>query len=161
MQSVVPIRITRSALRLIASEAVASSDGRETGGVLLGISDGEHITIRHAGGPGPGARRTPMTFDRDLVYAQDLADEAWARDRSQWIGEWHTHSSGPLFPSPRDISSYLTHLADAELGFTQFVSVIVGPPTPEGTPISGWIVRSAQTVASPIEAIEEDDSHAH
>ncbi|MCB8046019.1 Mov34/MPN/PAD-1 family protein [Microbacterium oxydans] len=45
------------------------------------------------------------------------ADYAWHVDGSQWVGEWHTHPTGPMTPSDRDLASYYAHLSDAELGF--------------------------------------------
>lgn len=134
--------VRRSALQLIATEAVASLDGTETGGILLGSTESERIEIRHAGGPGPGARRTAATFDRDLRHAQQIAADAWEKDRSQWIGEWHTHPRGPIAPSGRDIASYQAHLRDPDLGFREFICLIVGVPRDGTTPLAAWIVRT-------------------
>jgi integrative and conjugative element protein (TIGR02256 family) len=134
------IRISRSAIADIVSEATASVDGRETGGILLGRSQIDGVVVRHAGGPGPGASRTPDTFHRDLEFARALAADVWNRDGSQWVGEWHTHPSRNYSPSARDLSSYRAHLADDELGFTEFICLIVGVPSRTGTPVAGWIV---------------------
>lgn len=127
-------------MQLIITEAAASLDGTETGGLLLGSAESDQIEVRHAGGPGPAARRTAVTFDRDLRHAQQVAAEAWAKDRSQWIGEWHTHPRGPLAPSARDTHSYHAHLSDPDLGFRQFICIIVGSPLEDSTPLTAWIV---------------------
>lgn len=119
------ISITDSALATIAVESTRSADGLETGGILLGCESANAIQIRHAGDPGPNAHRAPQNFLRDLLHAQQLAHEAWTRDGSQWIGEWHTHPSGDLTPSELDLHSYLRHLHDPDLQLDHFVAIIV------------------------------------
>ncbi|MGW6278434.1 Mov34/MPN/PAD-1 family protein [Kribbella sp. NPDC055071] len=141
------VSITGAALDAIAREAQQSRDGLETGGILLGHDFGHRIEIRHAGDAGPDALRGPHTFDRDLAHATALATTAWTHDRSQWLGEWHTHPNQEPVPSLRDLISYLHHLDDPDLDFTQFISIIV-------TEIEGamhavtWLIDS--TYATPI-----------
>lgn len=124
----------------ISAEARRSADGLETGGVLLGQASGDLIEIRHAGDPGPGATRGTHTFHRDLAHAQHLADAAWQRDRSVWIGEWHTHPSGDLTPSAVDLDSYLRHLHDTDLGFDLFVAMICGLGSGGVVTAAAWLV---------------------
>lgn len=142
------IRVAAAALQVIGVEALASLDGAETGGILLGRSTATdtEVLVQHAGGPGPSALRTPTRFDRDLQHARRLAEFAWHMDGSQWIGEWHTHPVGPMVPSDRDLSSYRAHLSDVELGFRQFVCVIVGLHEIHGVTLCGWIVRPTDLV---------------
>lgn len=128
-------------MQMIITESAASLDGTETGGLLLGSAESGQIEIRHAGGPGPAARRTPATFDRDLNHAQQIAADAWEEDRSEWVGEWHTHPHGPLEPSGRDMHSYQTHLRDPDLGFSQFICIIAGAPRDGSTALTAWIVH--------------------
>lgn len=135
------VTIGAAALDVIAAEGKQSADGLETGGILLGHDTGDDIAIAHAGGPGARAQRGPRFFLRDLNHAQAVAAAAWDVDKSQWIGEWHTHPSGPLAPSERDLLSYQTHLRDAELAFDRFVSLIV-VLEPEGLAITTWIIDS-------------------
>ncbi len=113
----------------IVREAPASSDGRETGGILLGFDAdlAMEALVMEAGDPGPRAERRPDFFRRDLEHAQQLADQAFARTTSRWIGEWHTHPHGHLAPSRKDLRTYRGFLRDTELGFDSFVAVIVGP----------------------------------
>lgn len=148
-RSIPTIKVTATALQVISVEAMASLDGAETGGILLGgsSSDGSEVIVHHAGGPGRNALRTPTRFDRDLRHAQRLAEYAWHVDGSQWIGEWHTHPTGPLMPSDRDLSSYYAHLSDVELGFRQFVSII-GVIHNDQTILSGWIIRPRELLAA-------------
>ena len=142
--------MTQEVWRVIAREATRSRDGLETGGILLGSDDFNDIVIRHAGGPGPNARREPDRFLRDLAYAQRLAEIAWKEDQSQWIGEWHTHPSGDLAPSSYDLDAYSRHLRDPELGFNRFIAVIVGVTlTREATSVV-WIVDQESARPVPV-----------
>lgn len=113
-------------IRELASE---SEDGRETGGILLGRGPNTEnvITVERAGDPGPAAKRRPDYFLRDLTHAHDLADAAWQETEAVWVGEWHTHPTGPATPSARDLITYAALLADPDLSFRTFVSIIVVP----------------------------------
>ena len=112
-----------------------SADGCETGGILLGRGPDAKglVCIDEAGDPGPGAKRRPGFFLRDLDHAQKLAAAAWARSKSIWVGEWHTHPHGDPRPSPTDLSTYAGLLLSAGLEFEAFVSLIAIPD-----PAHGW-----------------------
>lgn len=134
------ITIAADAWRLISLEAVRSIDGLETGGILLGVDDGQTLQVLHAGGPGPHAVRGPRTFMRDRKYAQRLADSAWAEDCSQWIGEWHTHVNTAPIPSEIDLDSYMRHLVDPDLDFDRFVAVILSIDATHEADVTAWII---------------------
>lgn len=121
------VRLSSVAISVISTEATASADGLETGGILLGHDDGDTLRVTIAGDPGPGALREKRRFLRDLAHARALADDAYEHDSSVWIGEWHTHPDGPPEPSDVDLATYAKHLADDRLGFDRFLSVIVLP----------------------------------
>lgn len=126
--------VAASAYASIATCAVAAADGRETGGVLLGHDPGGRVIyIRRAGDAGPAAVRKPDRFARDADHAQQLAEIAFAADRSLWIGEWHTHPNGFAQPSPTDLAAYVALLDDRGLGLVRFVAVIV-----TASPQQGW-----------------------
>ncbi|MEV6444787.1 Mov34/MPN/PAD-1 family protein [Amycolatopsis sp. NPDC051716] len=143
------IVVTRAAVEAIAHEARASGDGTETGGILLGTAESDSLVIRHAGGPGRHATRRTTFFQRDLNHAQALGDWAFEKDRSVWIGEWHTHLRAPAVPSSRDLATYRGLLADPELAFDFFVAIILAEPTNEWTQpqIATWLVTPTQTQA--------------
>lgn len=129
----VRFQMSEQALGAITTEAKASKDGRETGGILLGHdhhSDGL-LQVTEAGGPGAKARRSAKRFLRDLDHARTLGDLAYERDGSVWLGEWHTHPKGSPLPSPSDLATYLGLLADDSLGFDSFASIIVTAETDE------------------------------
>lgn len=128
--------ITRQALAtirdLVASHQPAHT---ETGGILLGRTATTVPEIVTAGDPGPDAVHSPTRFRRDLIHAQRLATDAWATDRCEWVGEWHTHPNGPLRPSDYDLATYLELLARPGLRLPWLVALIV-MPTP--LTIAAW-----------------------
>jgi integrative and conjugative element protein (TIGR02256 family) len=129
-----PRRIERvvlapAAATTIRDEALRSADGNETGGVLLGhVGTDTAARVRSAGDPGPAAVHRPAFFLRDLHHAQQLATQAFARDGSEWIGEWHTHPGAEPVPSARDLHTYLGFVADPQLRFDAFVALILVAP---------------------------------
>ncbi len=127
-------------------EALASADGRETGGILLGHGPDHsgRIRITEAGRPGPLAVRREDYFLRDLEHARALAAAAWARERALWIGEWHTHPHGDPRPSSRDLETYAHLLAAGELEFGVVVSAILVADKGSGWESPGiavWVIR--------------------
>jgi integrative and conjugative element protein (TIGR02256 family) len=121
------VEIEDAARRAIEEHARESSDGIETGGILLGRgpkTDGL-IHVEIAGDPGPEAERHAAFFLRDLKHAQALATRAWKDRRAIWVGEWHTHPHGGPAPSPVDLSTYARLLSAWALEFEVFVAIIV------------------------------------
>jgi len=78
----------------------------ETGGMLVGRSNGNCIFIEHATRPGPKAQRSPYRFKRDGDYSQEVLDSIVAESRGEYdyIGEWHSHPS-ESGPSAQDIAA--------------------------------------------------------
>lgn len=134
------IGITPEALTSIRAIIAGSDPALETGGALFGH---EHaLVVTSASGPGPKAVHQPDYFLRDLEHTQLAADRAHKADRSQWIGEWHTHPSGTPEPSPLDLSTYVSHLVDTELRFERFIALI-GSLTP-WPHLSAWVLAHSQ-----------------
>lgn len=127
------IRLMGDAADTIWREAPASEDGSETGGILLGHDSEDTITVTIAGDPGPQAVRRPDGFLRDLAHAGRLVDDAYEKDGSVWIGEWHTHLSGPPTLSDIDMKTYTQLLGDPDLAFNRILSFIVTT-----CPVHGW-----------------------
>ncbi|MFL6145158.1 MAG: Mov34/MPN/PAD-1 family protein [Labedaea sp.] len=151
MTTPIPTKIilTDAAMSVIADEARASTDGLETGGILLGTAEPAAIVVRHAGRPGPNAIRRMDFFQRDLQHAQSFADRAFALDHSIWIGEWHTHVHALPRPSSRDLATYRTLLGDPELAFDYFVAIILADNMNDWhTPrLTAWIVTPTHACA--------------
>jgi len=82
----------------------------ETGGLLVGFVDDKKraVTLR-ATGPGPKAKRTATLFRRDVDYVQMELERASSElgQKGSYIGEWHSHLSPEVDPSPTDIDSLL------------------------------------------------------
>lgn len=150
------ISITTSAWNTIGREVAAvDKDGLETGGILLGHDDGTHIHIAVAGDSGPNAVRNADRFLRDREHAQRIATDAWKSGRAQWVGEWHTHPNKAPVPGAIDLASYMNHLADDELGFTRFVSIIIGVAAPGEIVVATWVVTPDSTTLMPLRRLKE------
>lgn len=128
------LQLQPAAVQTILRLAAESSDGRETGGILIGRGpdDDGVIIVDEAGGPGPDAIRRADFFLRDRGHAQALADAAWADRKAVWVGDWHTHPTGGPTPSSRDLRTYRGLLVAAELSFDVFLSIIVVPDEARG-----------------------------
>lgn len=138
------------ALQAIGEQLRAVDDGCETGGILLGHEhDDGTIAVRHAGGPGQGAVRTPSFFLRDRAHAQQLADDAYQRDGSIWVGDWHSHPRTPPVPSDLDLTTYRQLLADPDLRFAVFVALIIGTG-PNGLTAAAWACTPARALPAAI-----------
>lgn len=129
------ITISPDALSTIREEIAETPPHLETGGILLGTHDPMYIAV--AGNAGPGAVRTPTFFLRDLEYAQKLARDESELSGAEWIGEWHTHPTGPPHPSPTDLSTYARLQTGETLG-SGIISLIV-TPLDGSFAISAWI----------------------
>jgi integrative and conjugative element protein (TIGR02256 family) len=108
----------------IGREAADAAIGDETGGIVMGKLAKSEFSVTLIGPPGPNAIHRPDFFLRDLAHARMLAQDAWDLDRSEWIGEWHTHPHSGLSPSAADVATYRRHLNDPELQFHVFLSFI-------------------------------------
>lgn len=153
------VTIEAIALDTIRAEVISSSPHLETGGILLGhpAAAGTELRITIAGEPGPHAVHEPRRFSRDPVHAQAIADRAWAAHGAVWIGEWHTHPEAGLLPSDIDLGSYLTHLVDPDLGFEEFLSLIVAG-TDTGPGVAAWIITTSHLIEAQLElAAHRDD----
>jgi integrative and conjugative element protein (TIGR02256 family) len=131
------ITLSSRALDVITRETAQADDGRETGGILLGMMSQQEGLVLHAGGPGPHAVRTPTTFLRDRTHAQAFAHACWSVDGSVWIGDWHSHPNVAPVPSVTDLDTYMSLLADTQLRFETFISLIT-TPTSTGIAVAGW-----------------------
>lgn len=153
------IRLASGARTTISREAPRSADLTETGGILLGHDRGDHFLVTTAGGPGPHPVREARRFLRDLAYSKALADRAYRRDGSVWIGEWHTHPEGHPEPSDLDLTTYARHIEDPRLGFARFLTVIAVPCTVHGwleVNLIPWIIDGPTAVMAAFDCREED-----
>ncbi len=135
--------VSASALGTIARVCNDEIQSRETGGILLGHQHADgHLSVGTAGDPGALAECTASRFRRDAAHAQALSSAAYARDRSVWLGDWHTHPAGPTHPSQVDMASYAGVLSDPASGFDAFLAVIVLPAA-TGPVLYPWAITLA------------------
>lgn len=86
---------------------VAEADEKaplETGGVLLGVSDGVNVWIDAVIGPGPGAMHRKTSFTPDAAYQQQEIAAIYETSgrRVSYLGDWHTHPGSAPYLSWRD-----------------------------------------------------------
>lgn len=82
----------------------------ETGGLLMGWSDGSAALITHVVGPGPDAIHRRYSFTPDHVWqAGEVARIYDGSGRtSTYLGDWHSHPGGRAVPSVRDWCAAVT-----------------------------------------------------
>lgn len=132
--SLVNVQITKNALATIVRTIRDSDHTKETGGALFGEELSN--TVLHAITPGPRAIHEPAFFSRDLAHTAAESARLYQLDKSQWMGEWHTHPSMNLTPSELDIRTYARHVRDPELAFDSFVALVCSVDDP--VRISAW-----------------------
>jgi|SRR6185369_4030738 len=107
--------LDKKALSALVTEGRRSYP-KETGGNLLGYWSAEHeAVVTHIIGPGPAAVHSPVRFEPDANWqAEQIGLFYDAFDgRLTYLGDWHTHPSGPAFPSDLDVSCLKNIAADA------------------------------------------------
>ena len=155
--SVQRVHLTAAAHTVISRECRRSRDGNETGGILLGHLHDGVAEVQLAGDPGPAAVRQPDFFLRDLGHAQQLGHDAFARDGSIWVGEWHTHLAAAPVPSERDLATYAGLLADPDLGFETVVAIIaVANPQWDRPAAYAWACSGNKAIAIPLILATDD-----
>jgi len=125
-------------VREVIRSEVESSLDVETGGILIGYVQERKAIVVKATGPGPKAKRTPRTFERDVEFVQQQLDQAAAElgAQGQYIGEWHSHLERDPEPSGRDIMS-LCGIAAAPNYATRCPVMIIAGIDSEAKKLSG------------------------
>lgn len=147
----------------LMTHAPASGDGRETGGIVLGVDMGlgGDVVVRRCGDAGPRSVRNRNRFSRDVVHAQQLADAAYAHDGSTWVGEWHTHLVDLPTPSSTDLRTFRKLLADPETGLARVIALIVLADLDAGWKrpvVHAWSFTGSVLRELPIRVVEEPDT---
>ena len=97
--------LSEKALRSIIDEC-SQTYPFETGGMVIGWFDDDHVYIEYATRPGPLAKHSTHAFRRDGNYSQQVLDEVVIESDgvSDYVGEWHSH---PIRsdPSPKDVAA--------------------------------------------------------
>lgn len=98
------LHVTDGALIFMRQESEAWT-GVESGGALVGYVHGDTLTVTHASGPGPRAKRTSNSVSVDGQYTTEFCFDLQVRSGGQlyYLGDWHIHRRGSLDPSSKDI----------------------------------------------------------
>lgn len=98
----------------------------ETGGVLLGEIRNGTLQINFASDPGPKAKKTHNSFEKDIMYCQQYINEKYEQHGSlaAYIGEWHYHPSTDNMPSGTDLNS-LSEIANHQGYLTEDPVMII------------------------------------
>lgn len=100
----------------------------ETGGILLGQSNGETMTLSVVIGPGPSATHGRFSFDPDQRWQVAEVAAAWRGSSGplEYLGDWHTHPNGRPHPSKLDIEALRTIREAADARVARPIMLIVG-----------------------------------
>lgn len=98
----------------------------ECGGILIGSFRGPHIQVSGYTEPGPKDIASFSSFTRVDERHQHAAMDAWRRSNNTttYVGEWHSHPSGPPHPSDLDRQTWKTVVARLN---TPCLFIIVSP----------------------------------
>ncbi|KAF0994006.1 MULTISPECIES: Mov34/MPN/PAD-1 family protein [Bacillaceae] len=109
------VYITSYCLQTIEYIIRRHNQNTEIGGALVGFQKGDSLTITHASDPGPKAIMQNNWIKIDEQYTTDYCNylNKVSNNSLYYLGDWHTHLSSNLLPSPTDykavqaLSSYL------------------------------------------------------
>ncbi len=76
----------------------------ETGGVLVGYSEGDSLVVTAASGPGPRAKLRLFSVTIDGKHAQQFCDRVSQESdgKIDYLGDWHCHFAFSITPSTDD-----------------------------------------------------------
>ena len=130
----------------------------ETGGVLLGIAQGDDLEILEVVHGGPDARRERTCFVPDgLWQREEIAQRYAASARTlEYLGDWHSHPAGGK-PSALDRSTAAHIAASPDARCPRPLFIIVTRQD------GAWTLRGYRFVRGRFRraAVREDDQSAH
>jgi integrative and conjugative element protein (TIGR02256 family) len=118
------ITVSGAALRRM-EEIALNSDGKETGGIVLGFNVGKDIQVTDVSGPGPNADRSPTHCLRDTGYCREFLAEHYKQTGADYVGEWHSHVINVRSLSMGDIGTLVRILVDPDYDFVTFAVFLV------------------------------------
>jgi integrative and conjugative element protein (TIGR02256 family) len=82
-----------------------TSGDYETGGILIGYytPDLKCSVVTKVEGPPRDSIFERATFVRGIYGIQKLISQLWKKKKQYYLGEWHFHPGGSVFPSEMDI----------------------------------------------------------
>ena len=117
----------------------ASSNGMETGGILVGFYSPKHddAIVTDISIPPSDSKRSRASFVRGTAGLQVWLNALWTREQQFYLGEWHFHPSASPHPSADDIQQMRFNAEKENLQCPEPVLLIVG-----GTPPHEWSVSA-------------------
>jgi integrative and conjugative element protein (TIGR02256 family) len=114
-KSLVEVWLKRRELNFMVQEARHFAPN-ETGGVFMGYRTNNSVVITAVIAAGPDAVRTRNCYKPDLIYEQAEIAKIYHRSGRihSYLGDWHTHPSGPLRLSRKDKEAMRVIAQDAE-----------------------------------------------
>lgn len=105
-----------------------SSDGCETGGILIGrySEDMRCAEVTEVSGPPEDSRRSRSWLFRGIMGLADRLRHCWDRRREYYLGDWHFHLSGDLAESLIDITAMVKISRSERTDCPEPVSLIIG-----------------------------------
>jgi proteasome lid subunit RPN8/RPN11 len=118
------VDIHPDALERIRGLAAASIE-QETGGILVGFNSGLNIEIILASDAGPNAQSSAAHFLRDTDYCRRYLTEQYAKNGTDYVGEWHSHVMSLRRLSSGDLQTVAGMFVDPDYDFLTFAIVLV------------------------------------
>jgi len=104
------------------------SDGKETGGILIGYYNPNHdnAIVTDVSSPPTDSKRGPTSFIRGIRGLQSWLNRLWKRQRHYYLGEWHFHPFADPTPSMTDIGQLKKFSKTPSLRCPEPVMLIIG-----------------------------------
>lgn len=156
------VELSSAVLDAIRHHADASPDA-ETGGILAGYLEGTALRIEYASGPGERSKRTRNRLVLNKPYAQGCIDAVatLSQGKLRYTGEWHTHPSGELSPSPDDLLSLRTLASSREAAIEVPLIIIAGQGGGQPPGLRAFTLRSGSLVELSVAPDDNHDNPAH
>ena len=121
------IRIPLTVIRQVAGWC-KDSDGRETGGLLVGrYAEGQRVAVVTEALPAPADSKSGRTwFVRGIRALNAKLNRRWKAGRGYYLGEWHYHPGGVPVPSGPDCAQMKSISESASYSCPEPVLLIVG-----------------------------------
>ena len=115
--------VSTKAIEVIEKECRLHPD-RETGGILMGFTIGECITVTQATGPGIIWDSSPSHFTKDRDYVQQVLNILHEYYGVNYLGLWHKHPLSHRSPSKSDILNAMDEIADPTIALEELLTPI-------------------------------------
>lgn len=133
----------------------AKSDGKETGGILIGRYSDAHdcALVTEALPPPQDSRHARTRFARGISGLQERLNLAWKQFRNYYLGEWHFHPDASPTYSSDDEDQMMKIAVDLAYHCPEPLLLIFGGNEAHGWKISVHVFRVGQ---APVQLLLQD-----